>query len=381
MESVNTAPVSAADRLVVMQLLPALDQGGVERGTLELAKALVTEGHRSLVVSGGGEQVAQLEREGSTHVVLPIGAKRLATLRTVGKLRVLIERERPHILHLRSRLPAWVARLALRGVDSPPLVVTTVHGAYSVSRYSAVMTRGDRVIAVSEFIRDYIQENYPAVDPSKIEVIHRGVSSEVFSHGFEPDSAWLQQWRSEFPHLTGRPTILLPARITQLKGHMDYLQMVALLKEEYPDLAALVVGGVANSRRRYMKELRSLVTGYGLEQHCYFLGSRHDLREIMAVTNVVLSLSKRPEAFGRTVLEALRLGVPVVAYNHGGVSEIMTRIYPQGLIPLHNWKAAAQAVADQLEQAVPPPECQEFELRGTLSKTISLYRELRTDSR
>ena len=131
----------------VLQVLPELNSGGVERGTLELADFLVARGHQSLVLSGGGRLVPKLEAGGSRHITMPVGRKALATLFLIPKLRKLLLDERPDILHLRSRVPAWVLKLAWRGlpeVDRPHLV-TTVHGFYSVNAWSAVMTRGERL--------------------------------------------------------------------------------------------------------------------------------------------------------------------------------------------------------------------------------------------
>ena len=168
-----------AARLTVVQLLPALESGGVERGTLEVGKALVDSGHRSIVVSSGGRLVEQLVANGSVHVTMPLGKKSLFTLLQVGRLRRFLREEQVDILHARSRMPAWIGWLAWRGmpVAQRPHFVTTVHGLYSVNAYSRIMTRGERVIAVSDTARRYILDNYPDVDPRRVVTIHRGVGS------------------------------------------------------------------------------------------------------------------------------------------------------------------------------------------------------------
>ena len=138
-------------RLTVLQAVPALQGGGVERSTLEVAAALVRNGHRSLVISAGGRLVPELLDAGSEHVCWPIGRKSPLTLRLVPRLRRLLHREGVDILHARSRLPAWVAWLAWRGMDPArrPRFITTVHGLNSVNAYSAVMLKGEQVVAVS----------------------------------------------------------------------------------------------------------------------------------------------------------------------------------------------------------------------------------------
>ena len=142
----------------VLQILPAMNAGGVERGTLEVAAHLVKYGHEALVVSSGGRMVSALEALGARHFTLPVHRKNPLSLRQVRPLRQLLEKQRPDIVHIRSRVPGWLAWLAWRGMDpaTRPRLVSTVHGFYSVNRYSAIMTKGERVIAVSDSIRDYI---------------------------------------------------------------------------------------------------------------------------------------------------------------------------------------------------------------------------------
>ncbi|MBP7599068.1 MAG: glycosyltransferase, partial [Pseudoxanthomonas sp.] len=164
-------------RLTVVQLLPALESGGVERSTLEIADALVRAGHRAVVVSAGGRLVPTLQASGAEHITLDIGRKSLLTLRHVPALRRLFAEVGADIVHARSRLPAWIGLRALRGMPAPsrPRFVTTMHGLNSPGRYSAVMTRGERVICVSDTVRRYLLQHYPRTDPDRLVVIPRGI--------------------------------------------------------------------------------------------------------------------------------------------------------------------------------------------------------------
>ena len=220
-----------ARQLTVMQILPALESGGVERGTLEVAGALARAGHRSLVVSAGGRLVDRLLADGSEHIYLPVGRKSLTTLLQVRRLRHILQQERVDILHARSRLPAWVAWMAWRGMpaEGRPRFVTTVHGLYSVNRYSAIMTRGERVIAVSDTARQYILDNYPAVDSGRVVTIYRGVDPAEFPRGYRPDESWLAAWYGDYPFLQGRRILTLPARLTRLKGHEEFIRLIGAL--------------------------------------------------------------------------------------------------------------------------------------------------------
>jgi glycosyltransferase involved in cell wall biosynthesis len=362
--------------LTVMQLLPALDAGGVERGTVEVAAELVRCGHRAIVVSGGGRLVPALERSGATHVALDIGAKSPRVLARIPALRALIEDHGADIVHARSRLPAWIGLLALRGLPRRPRFVTTVHGPYGVNPYSGVMMRGERIIAISAFIRDYILKHYPAVDPARLRTIPRGVSPAEFPRGYRPDPDWLGRWHAEFPQLRGQPVITLPARITRWKGQLDFVRLVRLLRDRGVAVHGLIVGGAEPRRAGFLSEIRAGIRAAGLERTMTLAGTRDDLREIMATSRVVLSLAGEPEAFGRAALEALSLGVPVVAYDHGGASEVLNAIFPQGLVPPGDPGLAADRVQAYLEQPPAVTAANPFTLQRMLDATLAVYAEL-----
>ncbi len=364
-------------RLTVVQVLPALEAGGVERGTLEVARALVEAGHRSIVVSAAGRLARRLVEEGSEHVDWPIGVKSPWTLRWVPRLRRLLARERVDILHARSRMPAWVAWLAWRGMDPArrPRFVTTFHGFYSVGRYSAVMARGERVIAVSEAIRRHVLERY-GVPAERVEVIHRGVDPCLYPHGYRPPSRWLEAWYRDNPRLLDRLVLTLPGRLTRLKGHEAFIELVRRLLLARLDVHGLVVGGHEPRHAGYARALERRAEAAGLRGRITFLGYRDDLREIMAVSNVVLSLSEKPESFGRTTLEALSLGVPVVGWDHGGVGEILAAVLPEGRVPPGDMDALTTRVAQVLERPPGVPRTHPFTLERMLARTLALYREL-----
>ncbi len=358
--------------LCVAQILPALEEGGVERGTLEIAGALVKHGHRALVISAGGRMVDTLTRLGAEHIHLPVGAKSPLTLRFVPKLRRLLMERQVDILHARSRLPAWVAYLAWRGmpVASRARFVTTVHGLYSVNAYSAVMTRGERVIAVSEAVRRYLQDNYPKLDPGKIELIHRGVDDARFYPGYKPSAEWAARFEAEFPQVKDKFVVTLAGRLSRLKGHEDFLELIATLMGRGIPVHGLVVGG-EQGRRRYAAEIKAAAEQSRLP--VTFTGTRDDLRDIFSMSGVVVSLSRKPESFGRTVNEALALGVPVVGYDHGGVGEILSAMFPQGAVPTGNARAAADAIEHIHKKGLRVERSNAFPLSHMLDSTIRLY--------
>jgi len=370
-------------RLTVVQMLPALDGGGVERGTLEIAEALVTAGHRAIVVSEGGRLVAELESLGAEHVMLPVGRKSLATLRYVPRIRRLLREESVDILHLRSRLPAWVGWLAWKRmpVDARPHLVTTVHGAYSPGWYSSVMTRGERVIAVSDSIIEYIRAHYPQVDPAHIVRIYRGIDPAHYYPGFQPDASWQERFYREHPQLVDKWILTLPGRITQIKGQLDLVEIVAGLKARGVPAHALMVGGVHPRRQEYWQRVQRAIEEKGLEDDVTWLGPRRDLREVMAVSDVVLSLTSKPESFGRTVTEALALGRPVLGYDHGGVGEQLARIYPEGRVSPGGTDVTVEQLARWWQEGVPPvTERLPYTLSRMQEETLELYRSLVADA-
>lgn len=367
-----------AQRLTVVQMLPALESGGVEKGTLEVGKYLVDHGHRSIVISAAGRMAAQLEREGSEHVNWPVGAKRLSTLRYIWKVREFLTSEQPDILHLRSRLPAWIGYLAWKGMPatSRPHLVTTVHGPYTPGRYSSVMVRGERVIAISDMIRAYILRNYPWVDPAIIRNIPRGVDPAAYPHGYRPPDAWLNKWRTQFPALEGKYVITLPARLTRWKGQEDFIQIIAGLKRRGLPVQGVLVGDAHPRKQYYADALREQVRAAGLEADIHFTGHRSDVKEIMAVSNVVLSLSLDPEAFGRVSLEALTLGVPVAAYDHGGVAEQLAAVFPEGRVPVGDTRTMEARLSQWYRTRPVVPDQHPFTLERMLDSTFMVYNEL-----
>ena len=367
--------------LKVLQLLPALDSGGVERGTLEIARALVAAGHESVVLSKGGRLVEQLQREDSRHIARDLGRKSPATFLQYRALRRLFEAERFDIVHARSRLPAWVAWLAWRGMpaNARPHFVTTVHGMHSVSRYSAIMCAGERVIAVSDTVRDYIRTYYPPgrwphLTDERITVIPRGIDPAEFPRDYQPSDEWLARFRAEFPQIAGRKVLTLPGRLTRLKGHHDFITLVGKLVAEGLDVAGLIVGGEDPKRPGYAKEIRERVQAEGLGERIVFTGHRNDVREIYAVSDCVLSLSSTPESFGRTVLEPLAMGRPVVGYAHGGVAEILGELFPYGAVAKGDVEAVTARAADVVAGRTPVVELNtRFLLERMQAQTLAVY--------
>lgn len=365
-------------RLTVVQTLPALNSGGVERGTLEIARALVEKGHRSIVVSSGGVLVEQLIAEGSEHITMPVHKKSLMSLFQIRPFRQMLQRINPDIVHARSRIPAWIAWLALRKMNptNRPRFVTTVHGLYSVSPYSAIMARGERVILISKAVQHYVATHYPFCPESSQRLIYRGADTNDFPFGFQPSAKWLDQWQAEHPELAGKQVIGMIGRIAPIKGIDTLLDVMSTLREEMPSLHALVIGGAEPAREAYAQALREKANSLGLTERVHFIGQRNDVAEVLSQCDLLLSLRTTPEAFGRSTLEPLRLGKPVIGWDEGGVGEILQTIYPRGAVSPHDTQALVTRIREWFKESSWPTEHSEFRRQTMCDDTLAVYHEL-----
>jgi len=303
----------------IVQLLPELNEGGVERGTMELSRELINLGHESIVISAGGKLVKQIEEDGGRHITLDVCSKNIlmAPFRML-KLRKVLRSLQPDILHARSRVPAWLTYLANKKLHLP--FVTTVHGFNSVSFYSAIMTKADSVICVSSSIKEYIKEHYK-IDEYIAHIIPRGIDLKKFNHK-NIDNGFIDKFKKTY-QLEDKFIITTVGRITQLKDLETFIKSVAIVKKNIPQVKGVIVGGVREDKKKYFKLLQDLVIQLNLEQNIVFTGSQNNVAEIYALSTVVVSSSKKPESFGRSVAEAIAMNTPVVASNHGGVLDII----------------------------------------------------------
>ena len=360
----------------VVQALVSLGIGGSEMVAVETTEHLCAAGHRVTVVAANGPLLNRVKAAGADFLEWPIGKKRLGTLSYIRQLRSWIEENQPDIVHVHSRLPAWICHLALRKLpaDKRPIFITSMHGQYSVSSYSAIMARGDHVIAVSNHIRKYTLKNYLPADSQQLHTIHGGTSRDDFPYGYKPSEKWLQSTFAEFPELKNKRILLLPGRLSRYKGHATFIELMAVLLPEFADIHAVILGR-AKPGSRYINELEGLAERHKLGGKLTFCGARTDMRDWMTSSNLVFNLcSDPPEAFGRIVPEALSLGVPVIAWDHGGVQEVLREMFPEGAVEADNLPALIQKTREFLQQAPTVRNSDAFTLQNSMDQTMSLYR-------
>lgn len=306
---------------VVLQVLPSLVTGGVERGTIEIAQALTAAGYKAVVASSGGPMVRELTRCGAVHVELPMGAKNPLVMRSnVARLEAVIREHQVDIVHARSRAPAWSALAAAKNTGAH--FVTTFHGTYNLGGfglkhfYNSVMTKGERVIAISEFIAEHMRRVY-GTPPEKIRVIHRGVDLAKFDPVRVSAERIIQlahRWRLP----DGFPVITLPGRLTRWKGQEVLIRALAELGRH--DVRCLLVGS-DQGRTGYRQELTDLIRRLGLTDVVHIVDECNDMPAAYMLTDIAVSCSTDPEAFGRVVVEAQAMGRPVIASDHGAPRE------------------------------------------------------------
>jgi glycosyltransferase involved in cell wall biosynthesis len=368
----------------VLQIVPSLVAGGAERGTVELAGALVAAGWTSYVASSGGPLAREIERAGAAHLTLPLASKNpLVMRRNSASLTGLIRRLGIDIVHARSRAPAWSAWSAAAATERH--FVTTFHNAYGAEVrlkrwYNSVMAKGERVIAISQFVAEHAAAVY-GVGPDRLRTIPRGVDLGVFDRHriAAPRMITLaRQWRLP----DGVPVVMLPGRLTRWKGGLDFIGAIAALGRR--DICCVLVG--AEQRRGFRREVERAIERQGLGAIFRIVEDCRDMPAAYMLADVVVSASTDPEGFGRVIVEAQAMGRPVVATDHGGARETILPGVTGWLAPPHDPPGLAAAIAAAL--ALEPEQraafarraaahvAQRFTRTTMCARTIGVYEEL-----
>lgn len=361
----------------IVQILPELNGGSVERGTLDFAHELVRQGHESIVISNGGELVSRLTLRGSRHITLPVHKKSLFSQRLVGRLRGLLIELQPDVVHARASVSAWIAYRAWKGLPekSRPRLVTTAQGLDSKNYCGAALASGERVIAVSQWVADHLQENFAKKLSHPPQVIHRGVNTREFDRSAPVSGQWQLRLLNGYPQLEGKNWLLMPARLTPAKGQRTFLQMLAAIAREREDVFGLIVGEPDAGKEKYARQLEKMALDLGLSDKVLFLGQRSDMRELYASSQITYSLCEDPQPFDRTVSEALAMNCPVVAYREGGPAEVLQQCFPQGLVERNDIAALVETSLRVLDRPV-SIDFTGFSLEETSEQTLAVYREL-----
>lgn len=374
-----------------LQLVPAMEQGGVERGVVEMNRVIRGAGWENVVVSAGGRLADQIARDGGRHVVCDVKSKNpLTFFARAAALRKILAAERPDVVCAHSRVPAWLFRWANRALGIP--WITFAHGANSVGWYSKVMTAGDLVVTPSQYIADYLVKAY-GTDRARLRVIPRAIEAALFDPAaLDADfvAAKRAEWKTD-----GFRVVMGVGRITQLKGYDVLIRALAYLHgthvasgRDTPDYKLVIVGEAEELRRDYAESLKALVRELKVEDHVVFAGNQRRVAECLSIADVVVSSNwRKPEAFGRSMAEALAMDRPVVATAFGGALEIVEDGVNGALV------AVPDARATDLERAIPfanairavlkmpkrdwrTPALERFSFERMAASSLAVYREL-----
>ncbi len=376
-----------APQPVVLQIIPELSAGGAEQGCIDVAAELVASGAQSFVVSNGGKRIHELERAGAVHINMPVHSKNpFVMLSNARKLQKIIEQYGIHIVHARSRAPAWSAWLACKKARTPVRFMTTCHAPYNISgkfkqRYNSIMARGERVIAISDMIAEYLVNNYQ-IDPSIIRVIPRGIAMERF-HPTAVTPQRLIDLASQWRIPDGANIIMLPGRLTRWKGH--HILIDAMAKINRKDLFAVIIGD-DQGRGEYRKELEDAIEAKNLGGQIRIVNHCHDMPAAYMLATVVVSASTDPEGFGRVPVEAQAMGRPIIGTNHGGARETIRPGQTGWLVEPGDPIALARAIEDALslnagQRAMLATRAmahiaEHFTKEQMLGRTMNVYAEL-----
>lgn len=372
---------------VVLQVLPELEMGGVELGTVEIASALQEHGIKNFVASQGGRLTRELSKLKVKHLTLPLKSKNIFKMRkNADALADFIKKNGINIVHARSRAPAWSAYWAAQkaGVH----FMTTFHGTYGLGPwgikkiYNKIMTYGERVIVISNHIKNHILKNYKKTDESKLRLIHRCVDIDKFNPAKVSQERIIKAVK-EYNIPDDRPVLTLIGRVTRWKG--QHLLVEALSKMKNTNCYC-VIAGDAQGRVNYVDEIKELAKKLGVGNRIGFYGKVLDPQALMQVSTVVLSTAIEPEAFGRISIEGQAMGKIVVASNIGGSLDTIE----DGITGKLYQSDSAQALADALDWALNLDEAAKAKIAKTAAKnvkdnftkqimcdkTIAVYREL-----
>lgn len=369
----------------VLQILPSLNGGGVERGTIEMASAMKEAGWTPIVASSGGIMTHELKRIGVRHITLPLASKNPFVMRrNISRLAAIVREFDVDILHARSRAPAWSAYFTAKRTGAH--FVTTFHAAYTrggflKNAYNSIMTKGEKVIAISDFIADHILRNYD-IAPEKVVIIPRGVDGRKFNPAAIHAERIIDMARS-WGLPDGVPVIMLPGRLTRLKGHGTFIEALSRIKDR--EFLALLVGST-EGREAYCEELNVLVKSYGLEGRVQIKGHCDDMAVALMLSDVVVSATTVPEGFGRIAVEAQAMGRPVIATAHGGSMETIIDRETGWLVPVGDVDEMAAALAEAIDLSSEDREAvaikarehvmTHFAIEHMCNATIALYEDV-----
>ena len=376
----------------IFQILPSLDNtgGGVERGTLDIAKHLQEIGYKSVIISSGGDMSEKYKHKGVTHYTLPLYKKNIFNLYNLRKkFKKILNELSPDLIHIRSRWPALCFNKVIKESGIP--LVTTYHGTYSGNnnffkkKYNSLMTEGDMVIGISRFIISHVAEFFPQ-SIKKLKLVNRGIDTKYFDLNaitrLRKENFLKSISIDEKKHI-----ILLPARLSEWKGHEIAISAAASISRDHPELEfVMLFVGSNQGRKKYSSILEKQIVKLSLQNKIMFTGNRNDMPSIYSIADVIISTSIEPEAFGRVSAEAGAMTKPIIATNLGGSKDIILNNQTGWLIKEKDPEALAKKIVkvikmsqidkDKVGNSARKRIIDNFGIKQMLDKETIIYEEL-----
>ncbi len=306
----------------ILQIVPALNLGGVERGVVEISKFIVENHFRSIVISSGGRLKYQIEKFGAKHYTLNVNSKNPLKWKNIRKeIEFIIKEEQIDLIHATSRVPAWIVSPLSLKLKIP--LITSVHGRFEKGQffkklYNGVLLKGDYIIAISNYIKNSIISLYPKTK-SKIIVIHRGVDKSLFDITKISASRIINQ--SKILQISDDyPVVMMASRPTLWKGHMILIESLSLVQSNFQ----CILIGARDGNEKFKKRLYNQIEKFQLGGKIKLTSQTNDIQAAYMLGDVIVMPSLDPEPFGRIVIEGQSLGKIVVGFDHGGASETIT---------------------------------------------------------
>ncbi|MFW2177243.1 MULTISPECIES: glycosyltransferase [unclassified Moraxella] len=364
----------------ILRLLSSLHHNEDERSILKLTRSLVKQGHQSLIIAStdpNHEFAERLKEQGSSYTQLYLEKNSWLTLISVFGVWRQIRQFRPDIIHIHSRTPAWIVKWALNLIaeDYRPITVATIYGYYPVNAYNKAIFDVDHLISVSNSVSAHIKQHHKEYDDGRITRIYRGVDSQKYVYRHQPSVHWLHQVFAEYPELEHKKWLIFPYEIDGQTGQHWLIDIIGNLKHTMPNLHIVIMDDDSNPSM-YFEEFVQRLTALNLQKYMTFIGKRDDVREWLCSASLVLGLANEPESIGMSVLKAVHLGTPVVAWHHGIYKELLRQLYPQGLVHQQTAHALCEVVQARLDAKERPALTTQFSQKQTVEQIIALYERL-----
>lgn len=376
----------------VMHLSSSLKHDEAERGIYAITHALMKAGYESIVIGSAGqddELVARLLRDDTIYYRLPMPKKSWWSLRHCFKLRQLIYKHEPDIIHIHSRTPAWVLRLALQPLpsDKRPKIISTVYGFYPLNTYAKALFDADVIISASRSIDKYLKEKLaekpdylPQPHTFQIICVRRGVDTRKYPYRHHASVHWLHNIFAQYPELEHKKWLVFPTPIGAEYGQDWLIDILGNLQEKFPNIHAIIMEDEQfnlSDQDVAQEEFTQKLFALDLQHRVTFIGRRPpDMKEWLASANVVLALASCPESIGITALQAIHLGTPVVGWAKGAFADILKSLYPQGLVKEESALALCKSIKFHLQNPLRPAITNEYTIEQMVAQTLSIYQSL-----